>query len=589
MAGSATVGGIKVKIGADTASFDNGLKRTRKGLNSIGKWGSAAAAAVAVGAAAIVKSQLNMLDSLAKTSDALGIQQEKLQALQHIGGLTGTSNELVNKSLERMQRNLGAAARTGGAGADALKDLGVNVKEIINLKPDEQMEVLATALSGVENQTLKASIANDVFGRNGTRMLKMLDQLKKEGLDPTVEALNDMGVSMTRIDTSKIEQANDALSKAEQVTKGFANKLTVKLSPILESISNQFIDGAKESQGFSDEIDKGFTKAISVVGFFADTLHGISVVAKGLEVAFRTVGLGIIKIWQGVFIAIDKIVKQTSTDLNSLIDLANKIPGIDIDQILITDSEGKAFADSLAATASTALDGAIDQLHEKMMEPLPSEALVQWVAEAEAASAAVAESLVGSMTPTDDEIELVIEKQAIITEEERKAAEARIKLAQAESAAKKAAMSTMFNDLASLMNSGSRKAFKIGKAAAIANASIKGIDAAVAAWDAGMSTGGPWAPVVAAAYAGASLLKTGTMINQIKSQSFGSASTPVSFSGGLPTVNTSGSSPSQQNQTNVSIDIVGSEGATFSRGQIESLIGGINDATGDGVVLNTGG
>jgi hypothetical protein len=193
------------------------------------------------------------------------------------------------------------------------------------------------------------------------------------------------------------------------------------------------------------------------------------------------------------------------------------------------------------------------------------------------------------MTPTDDEIELVIEKQAIITEEERKAAEARIKLAQAEAAAKKAAMGTMFNDLASLMNSGSRKAFKIGKAAAIANASIKGIDAAVAAWDAGMSTGGPWAPVVAAAYAGASLLKTGTMINQIKSQSFGSASTPVSFSGGLPTVNTSGSSPSQQNQTNVSIDIVGSEGSTFSRSQIESLIGGINDATGDGVVLNTGG
>lgn len=589
MAGSATVGGIKVKIGADTTGFDTGLQKTRKGLNSIGKWSAAAAAAVAVGASAIVKSQLSVLDSLAKTSDALDIQQEKLQALQHIGELTGTSNEMVNRSLERMQRNLGAAARLGGASADALADLGVNVQDIIKLKPEEQMEVLAKALSGVENQVVKASIANDVFGRNGTRMLKMLDQLKKEGLDPTVQSLNDMGVSLTRIDTSKVEQANDAIFKAGQVTTGLANKLTVKLSPILEAVSNQFIDGAKNSKGFSEAINDTFSGAISVIGVFADGLHGISIIASGLEIAFRTVGLGIIKIWQGVFVAIDKIVKQTSTDLNSLIDLANKIPGIDIDQILITDSEGKAFADSLAATASTALDGAIDQLHEKMMEPLPSEALVQWVAEAEAASAAVAESLVGSMTPTDDEIELVIEKQAIITEEERKAAEARIKLAQAEAAAKKAAMGTMFNDLASLMNSGSRKAFKIGKAAAIANASIKGIDAAVAAWDAGMSTGGPWAPVVAAAYAGASLLKTGTMINQIKSQSFGSASTPVSFSGGLPTVNTSGSSPSQQNQTNVSIDIVGSEGSTFSRSQIESLIGGINDATGDGVVLNTGG
>ena len=81
MAGSATVGGIKVKIGADTTGFDTGLQKTRKGLNSIGKWSAAAAAAVAVGASAIVKSQLSVLDSLAKTSDALDIQQEKLQAI----------------------------------------------------------------------------------------------------------------------------------------------------------------------------------------------------------------------------------------------------------------------------------------------------------------------------------------------------------------------------------------------------------------------------------------------------------------------------------------------------------------------------
>lgn len=590
MAGSATVGGIKVKIGADTAGFDTGLQKTRKGLNSIGKWGTAAAAAVAVGAAAIVKSQLSVLDSLAKTSDALGIQQEKLQALQHIGELTGTSNEMVNKSLERMQRNLGAAARLGGASADALEDLGVSVQDIIKLKPEEQMEVLAKALSGVENQVVKASIANDIFGRNGTRMLKMLDQLKKEGLDPTVKSLNDMGVSLTRIDTSKVEQANDAMFKAGEVATGLANKLTVKLSPILEAVSNQFIDGAKNSRGFANSINESFSGAISVIGVFADGLHGISIIASGMEVVFRTVGLGIIKVWQGVFTAIDRVGKQSTKDLNSLIELANHIPGIDIAQILITDNEQKQFVDKLAATASTALDGAIDQLHEKMMEPLPSEALKQWVTEAEEAANVVAEKLVGATVPTDDEIELVIEKQAMITDEERKAAEARIKLAQAEAAAKKAAMSAMFNDLASLMNSGSRKAFKIGKAAAIANASIKGIDAAVAAWDAGMSVGGPFAPVVAAAYAGASLLKTGTMINQIKSQSFGSASAPTSFSGGLPTVNTSGGGgQSQQNQTNVSIDIVGSEGSTFSRSQIESLIGGINDATGDGVMLNTGG
>ena len=633
---STTIGGVKVKIGADITGFETGLQKTRKGLNSIGKWAGAAAAAVAVGAAAIVKSQLSVLDSLAKTSDALGIQQEKLQALQHIGQLTGTSNEMVNRSLERMQRNLGMAARMGGASANALEDLGISVDDIIKLKPDEQMEVLAVSLAKVENQALKASIANDIFGRNGTRMLKMLDQLKNEGLDPTVKALDEMGVSLTRIETSKVESFNDAMFKSSQVTEGLANKLTVRLAPILEAVSNLFVDGAKETQGYGKVIDTVFDSAITIIGVFADSLQGIKIISKGLEIAFRGAGLAIIKIWQGVITVIERTVDQVMSDLNTLISGINNIPGIDIDKILITESEAKTFIDNLANTASKALGAAVDELHNKMMEPLPSESIKKWVAEVEAAATIAAEKLTsvtsggtgGGEVPkidtraleaaqlelenllslNDTKLEIInsfeLEKlnllqsykdqdliskeqhEAAITEIEENAASKRMQLAKTDDATKKAMTGKALNDIASLMNTGSKKAFAIGKAAAISNAAIKGVESAVSAWSSGMSVGGP---LLAAAYTGASLIKTGTMIGQIKSQQFGGASSPVSFSGGLPTVNTSGGGQSQQATTNVSIDIVGSEGSTFSRSQIESLIESINDATGDGVVLNTGG
>lgn len=586
---STEIGGIKVKIGADTTGLESGLARTRKGINQVGKWGAAAAAAAVIAGGAIVNQQRKVLDSLAKTSDALGIQQQKLQALQHIGELTGTSNEMVNRSLERMQRNLGAAARVGGASADALSDLGVNVKEIINLKPDEQMEVLAKALSNVENQSLKASIANDIFGRNGTRMLKMLDQLKSEGLDPTVKSIQNMGIALTRIETSKVENANDALFKAEQVTTGLANKLTVKLSPILEDIANKFISASTESEGFADSIDTAFDSAIAVIGVFADGLHGIEIIAAGLGVAFNAVAVGIITVFNEIDKAINRVVIQTSKDINSLIDLANNIPGIDIEKILIDNSGGKSFLQKTLENAETNLDESMVRIQEKLMEPLPSEALKNWVADVEEAATLASEILVGNGDEDGSKLDLMVEEQAALTAEEQRAADDRVRIAKAEAAAKIQAQSMFFNDLASLMNSGSKKAFKIGKAAAIANASIKGVSSAVSAWDAGMSTGGPWAPVVAAAYAGASLLKTGTMISSISSQSFGGAKSPTSFSGGLPTVNTSGGGQSQQGSTNVSIDIVGSEDSTFSRSQIESLIGGINSAVGDGVVLNTGG
>ncbi len=74
----------------------------------------------------------------------------------------------------------------------------------------------------------------------------------------------------------------------------------------------------------------------------------------------------------------------------------------------------------------------------------------------------------------------------------------------------------MFGDLSALMQSENKKLFAIGKAASIAQATVKGYEAAVEAWDKGMEIGGP---PVAAAFTAASLAKTGMLISNIASTS----------------------------------------------------------------------
>ena len=94
------------------------------------------------------------------------------------------------------------------------------------------------------------------------------------------------------------------------------------------------------------------------------------------------------------------------------------------------------------------------------------------------------------------------------------------------------AYSSAFGDMASLMQSGNEKLFKIGQGFAIAEAVIDGLKAATAAWRKGMEIGGPG---VAAAFTAASLVKTGSLIAQIKSQSAkGGGSSASSSGGGTP-------------------------------------------------------
>lgn len=139
----------------------------------------------------------------------------------------------------------------------------------------------------------------------------------------------------------------------------------------------------------------------------------------------------------------------------------------------------------------------------------------------------------------------------------------------------------MFGDLASLTKSSNDKLFKIGKAAAIAEAVVNGYSAAVAAWEKGMKIGGP---PVAAAFAGASLAKTGALISSINSTSKsgggGGASGAV---GGASGTSGSAAQAAPQTSSNVAISLTG--GDMFSRDQVIQLINGINDAIDDGAQI----
>ena len=98
-------------------------------------------------------------------------------------------------------------------------------------------------------------------------------------------------------------------------------------------------------------------------------------------------------------------------------------------------------------------------------------------------------------------------------------------------------------DTFALMAGQSKTAFEAHKAYKISEATITGYDAAVKAWNAGMATGGPWAPAVAAAYTAASLGKTGALIASIKSQQY--AGGGGGATGGVGSVGTASFSTSE--------------------------------------------
>lgn len=139
---------------------------------------------------------------------------------------------------------------------------------------------------------------------------------------------------------------------------------------------------------------------------------------------------------------------------------------------------------------------------------------------------------------------------------------------QAAQAARLDAVSGALGDLSALMSSNNKKMFAIGKAAAIAEATVSGYQAAVKAWNYGMGHGGPAA---ATAFTAASLAKTGALIGSIASQSANGGGSQANPGGGTPAV------PQVSRQIAIQLN-----GDTFSGASVRNLINQINQEVENG-------
>lgn len=126
------------------------------------------------------------------------------------------------------------------------------------------------------------------------------------------------------------------------------------------------------------------------------------------------------------------------------------------------------------------------------------------------------------------ELEALMEYEAAKTKISEDAEKERLDAAKKAATEKKKQEEQFWRDSTSLMASGSKTMFNIGKVASVAKAILDGYEAAVAAWKHGMSAGGP---PLAAAFTAMSLARTGALVASISSTNFGGGGT-ASVSGG---------------------------------------------------------
>jgi len=239
------------------------------------------ALAVTAGAAGfglLVKSSLSATDSLAKTASKIGTTTEALSALRYAADVTGIATTTMDMALQRFTRRTAEAAKGTGEAKGAIRELGINAKELNRMPLDQRMLVLADAFSGVKSESDRLRLAFKLFDSEGAALVNTLG-LGREGLAELLGEAKALGAVMSSDAARGVEKTADEITKLKAIAQGMRDQFVAALAPAIGYVVAHFTAFFKkisEEKGgveqFAKDMAISFLKATVAVVKSLDTL-----------------------------------------------------------------------------------------------------------------------------------------------------------------------------------------------------------------------------------------------------------------------------------------------------------------------------
>jgi hypothetical protein len=169
-----------------------------------------------IGIGSLVRNTISELSNIGNLAQQFGVSAESLQRIGQVASESGVSIDQVGAAMGRLVRSVQAAQGGTGKQADAFRDLGLSVKELAGLTPEQQFLRLADAVASAADRQKAYSATVDVAGRSAGNLIPILQQgsaALKEQFD-TIGVVSDETVA-------KIKQVEDSFSRlGKQITVG---------------------------------------------------------------------------------------------------------------------------------------------------------------------------------------------------------------------------------------------------------------------------------------------------------------------------------------------------------------------------------
>jgi hypothetical protein len=206
------------------------------------------------------KSTLDGAETMTRLSKQTGLSTDLIQGFGRAARETGVDQETANNALAKFTVNVGKAGIGSKASRDALSDLGISIKDFSKLAPDAQFQLVAQKLAAIPDPARRARDEVALFSRAGVQLDQALQAVGKEGLDPFIQHMKDLGIFLDTDTIASIKAAAESFKNLNDTVKGLATQFLTGLVPGLQAATDELLR-ATTGPGVN-----GFKKVGEIIG-----------------------------------------------------------------------------------------------------------------------------------------------------------------------------------------------------------------------------------------------------------------------------------------------------------------------------------
>jgi len=304
------------------------------GLGMVG-----AAAAAAAPFAASLKIFTSVGDAVDKAAARTGLSAEAVSELGFAAEQSGADVESLEKGVRIMQRTMVEAATGTKEAQEAFEAIGVSVKDLEGLAPDEQFAVIADRIAAIEDPAKRTAAAMDIFGRAGAQLIPLLAE-GATGIEVLRGQAREFGISVSGKDAKSAAVLNDTLNILSKSVRGLSIQIGAALAPAATALAERLAHiTATVGRWIAANRPLIVTtaKVIAIVGAV-----GAAIVGLGLSISLAGVALGGLATAFGVAVKAVLLVKAAMLALVSPIGLVAAALGGGVAAILYFSGAGGA-------------------------------------------------------------------------------------------------------------------------------------------------------------------------------------------------------------------------------------------------------